>query len=305
MLYTKITHNSSIIPKGKVTSAPSGWWSSFPPGLVLSNRPAFDLPLGSAVDHALCGHWKLPGATLKGSILGRRHWKFTGICFGMKELNLPNSLTTSGFLKKTDWIKSFPVLIDIFLVYNPNFPSFLPVKTQGSTFPPFSHIYIHTTHLEAASLSPEQLPGPQHLLVGAGFNVSPADATALLQSGVVPVQEAWTYGVGKRKGEILIAWKFAYFWLSENVSDVGLSFKTDFFNSEKNTSRTPRHIQKCMQCWFGGFRLPCFWCMVHFPGWRSCFEWRDGNVWILAEPFVLSTEPRNTWRHDSIVRKRS
>lgn len=42
---------------------------------------------------------------------------------------------------------------------------------------------------QAASLSPEQLPGPQHLLVGAGFNVSPADATALLQSGVVPVQE--------------------------------------------------------------------------------------------------------------------
>ena len=29
---------------------------------MLSNRPAVDLPLGSAVDHALCGHWKLPGA---------------------------------------------------------------------------------------------------------------------------------------------------------------------------------------------------------------------------------------------------
>lgn len=56
------------------------------------------------------------------------------------------------------------------------------------------------------------------------------------------------WGMEKKQGEILIAWKFAYFWLSENVSDVGLSFKTDFFNSEKNTSRTPRHIQKWMQC---------------------------------------------------------
>ena len=79
----------------QAASAPSSFGT---PGLVLSNRPAFDLPLGSAVDHALCGHWKLPGAAkwrvwivvIENSLEYVSEWK---------ELNLPNSLTTSGFLK--------------------------------------------------------------------------------------------------------------------------------------------------------------------------------------------------------------
>ena len=63
-----------------------------------------------------------------------------------------------------------------------------PIHHEFSTKQP----WIHHEKLpsQAASLSPQQLPGPQQLLVAAGHGVAPSEAAALLQQGSVPVQEA-------------------------------------------------------------------------------------------------------------------
>ena len=43
-----------------------------------------------------------------------------------------------------------------------------------------------------------------------------------------------------------------FFFGGDNISYVGLrEIFNGFFNSEKNTSRTPRQVIQCMQCWLG------------------------------------------------------
>jgi hypothetical protein len=59
-------------------------------------------------------------------------------------------------------------------------------------YPSICHSFASKNPIQsqAASLSPQQLPGPQQLLVAAGHGVAQSEAAALLQQCSVPVEEA-------------------------------------------------------------------------------------------------------------------